>query len=41
VLKIFDVETGEVKMVIDRSNFEHAIGGIEAISQVSWPVFRF
>ncbi|KAF3946960.1 hypothetical protein CMV_026835 [Castanea mollissima] len=41
VLKIFDVETGEVKMVIDRSKFEHAIGGIEAISQVSWPVFRW
>ncbi|KAK4604334.1 hypothetical protein RGQ29_012723 [Quercus rubra] len=41
VLKIFDVETGEVKMVTDRSKFEHAIGGIEAISQVSWPVFRW
>ncbi|XP_050271902.1 eukaryotic translation initiation factor 3 subunit B-like [Quercus robur] len=41
VLKIFDVKSGEVKMVIGRSQGEHATGGIAGISQVAWPIFRW
>ncbi|KAK7843494.1 eukaryotic translation initiation factor 3 subunit b, partial [Quercus suber] len=40
-LKIFDVKSGEVKMVIERSQGEHATGGIAGIFQVSWPIFRW
>ncbi|XP_030949739.1 eukaryotic translation initiation factor 3 subunit B-like [Quercus lobata] len=40
-LKIFDVKSGEVKMVIERSQGEHATGGIAGISQAAWPIFRW
>lgn len=28
-------------MVIERSQGEHATGGIAGISQVAWPIFRY